>query len=91
MGNFEGIILLTSFQKVTTVHKEVQRVLLGKLYALSDDVVEVVCSEIVRDQIPKVKNKFRFILLNTIYYREQYFPSNIGGCLMPDENLIILT
>jgi hypothetical protein len=36
--------VLTSLEQIASVDEEVERVLLGKLYALSDDVVEVVGS-----------------------------------------------
>ena len=40
---------LTSLEQVLAIHEEIQGVLLGQLYPLPDDVVEVVGSQVIRD------------------------------------------
>ncbi len=45
-----------SFEHVLAVHKEVERVLLWQLDALSDDVVEVVGREIIRHKVLRLVN-----------------------------------
>ena len=41
-----------SFQKVSSIHKEIERSCLWKLDSLSDDVVEVIGREIIWDKVP---------------------------------------
>lgn len=43
---------LTSLEQVLSVDEEVEGVLLRQLYALPDDVVEVVGSQVVGHQVP---------------------------------------
>lgn len=50
---------LTSFEKIFAVHKEVEGVLLGQFDSLSNDVVEMIGSEIVGDEVPVEFVKFR--------------------------------
>lgn len=47
------IISLTSFEQVLSVDEEVEGILFGKFYPLPDDVVEVIGSQVVRDEVPK--------------------------------------
>lgn len=44
---------LTTLEEVSTIDEEVEGVLLGELYALADDVVEVVGSQVVGHEVPK--------------------------------------
>jgi len=43
-----------TLQEVASVHKEIERVLLGQLYALPDDVVEVIRGQVVWNQVPRL-------------------------------------
>jgi putative aminopeptidase FrvX len=51
---------LTSIEQVSSVKKEVKRVLLGQLNALADDVVEMARGKVIRDEVPK-KGRVRLI------------------------------
>ncbi len=46
---------LTTFEEVSSIDKEVQRVLLWKLDTLSNDVVEMIGGQIIWDKVPKDK------------------------------------
>ena len=48
-------MVLTSLEQVLSIHEEVQRVLLGELDALADDVVEVVGGQVIGHEIPSRK------------------------------------
>ena len=52
---------LTSLEQVSSVYEEVQRVLLRQLYALADDVVEMVRRQVIRDEVPK--NESQILIL----------------------------
>jgi len=47
--------ILTSLEQVASVDEEVEGVLLRELYALPYDVVEVICGQVVRHEVPKSK------------------------------------
>ncbi len=51
--NVSDFIFLTSFEQVLPIDEEVEGILLWQLDSLPDDVVEVVGSQIVRDEVPK--------------------------------------
>ena len=47
-----------ALEQILAVHKEIQRVLLWQLDSLANDIVEMVSSQIVRDQVPIIKGGF---------------------------------
>ena len=43
--------VLTSLEDIASVHKEIERILLWKLYALANDITEVVSCQIVGNEV----------------------------------------